>query len=306
MPEGFRYAPDVIDPAEEARLVAAFADLPFKEFEFHGFHGKRRVVSFGHRYDFNSGALQDAEPMPEFLLPLRERAAVFAGLAPDELSHALITEYCDGVAIGWHRDRPHYNDVIGVSLLSPCTFRMRRKRGASWQRASMRLPPRSIYLMRGPCARRMAALDSCRRCAPLLRHFPFAALSYTVGWAERREAHVDCGAGFTAWARRVAPLPTLPRCAIVCAQHAKRVYLDCSTRREGDMANVYIEPRPKGRADGSPIDDFVVEDGADQVLKIFSTQKEAIDWAKQQGHHPLVARVRHLNNKKMPDQWRAG
>ena len=66
------------------------------------------------------------------------------------------------------------------------------------------------------------------------------------------------------------------------------------------MANVYIEPRPKGRADGSPIDDFVVEDGADQVLKIFSTQKGAIDWAKQQGHHPLVARVRHLNNKKCP------
>jgi hypothetical protein len=72
------------------------------------------------------------------------------------------------------------------------------------------------------------------------------------------------------------------------------------------MANVYIEPRPKGRQEGSPIDDYVVEDGADQVLKTFSTQKDAIAWAKQQGHHPLVARVRHLNNKKMPDQWRAG
>ena len=71
------------------------------------------------------------------------------------------------------------------------------------------------------------------------------------------------------------------------------------------MANVYIEPRPKGRAEGSPIDDYVVEDGADHVLKTFSTQKEAIDWAKKEGHHPLVARVRHLNNKKMPDQWRA-
>jgi hypothetical protein len=71
------------------------------------------------------------------------------------------------------------------------------------------------------------------------------------------------------------------------------------------MANVYIEPRPKGRAEGSPISDYVVEDGADRVLKTFSTQKEAIDWAKQQGHHPLVARVRHLNNKKNPDQWRA-
>lgn len=71
------------------------------------------------------------------------------------------------------------------------------------------------------------------------------------------------------------------------------------------MANVYIEARPKGRAQGSPIDDYIVEDGADRVLKTFNTQKEAIDWAKQQGHHPLVARVRHLNNKKMPDQWRA-
>jgi len=71
------------------------------------------------------------------------------------------------------------------------------------------------------------------------------------------------------------------------------------------MANVYIEPRPKGRPEGSMIEDYVVEDGADQVLKTFNTHKEAIDWAKQQGHHPLIARVRHLNNKKMPDQWRA-
>jgi alkylated DNA repair dioxygenase AlkB len=150
MPEGFRYGPDVIDAAEEARLVAAFADLPFKEFEFHGFLGKRRVVSFGHRYDFNGGGLKEAEPMPEFLKSLRERAATFAGLAPDELQHALITEYQAGVSIGWHRDRPHYEDVMGVSLLSPCTFRMRRKRGSSWDRASLRLPPRSIYLMGGP------------------------------------------------------------------------------------------------------------------------------------------------------------
>ncbi len=71
------------------------------------------------------------------------------------------------------------------------------------------------------------------------------------------------------------------------------------------MANVYIEPRPKGRQEGSPINDFVVEDGADNVLKTFSTQKEAIDWAKKAGHHPLVARVRHLNDKKKPDQWRS-
>jgi len=75
--------------------------------------------------------------------------------------------------------------------------------------------------------------------------------------------------------------------------------------RKSTAANVYIEPRPKGRPRGSPIDDYVVEDGADKVLKTFKTQKEAIDWAKRQGHHPLVARVRHLNNKKNPDHWRA-
>jgi hypothetical protein len=71
------------------------------------------------------------------------------------------------------------------------------------------------------------------------------------------------------------------------------------------MANVYIEARPKGRPEGTPIQDYVVEDHANHVLKTFGTQKEAIDWSKKAGHHPLVARVRHLNDKKMPDQWRA-
>lgn len=150
MPAGFRYAPDFVEAAEETRLVAAFADLPFKEFEFRGFLGKRRVVSFGLRYDFNGGGLRKAEPMPPFLEPLRERAAAFAGLAPDRLAHALITEYRPGTAIGWHRDRPNYDDVIGISLFSPCTFRLRRKRGASWERAATRLDRRSVYLMRGP------------------------------------------------------------------------------------------------------------------------------------------------------------
>jgi hypothetical protein len=71
------------------------------------------------------------------------------------------------------------------------------------------------------------------------------------------------------------------------------------------MANVYVEARPKGRPEGSPIEDYVVEDHADHPLATFRTQREAIDWAKKQGHSPLVARVRHLNNKKIPDHWRA-
>jgi hypothetical protein len=70
------------------------------------------------------------------------------------------------------------------------------------------------------------------------------------------------------------------------------------------MANVYVEARPKGRPEGSPIDDYVVEDQADHVLVTFKTQGEAIDWARGEGHAPLVARVRHLNDKKKPDHWR--
>jgi alkylated DNA repair dioxygenase AlkB len=149
MPAGFLYAPELIDVAEEARLFAHFADLPFKEFEFHGFLGKRRVVWFGWHYDFNGGGLEQADPIPSFLLPLQDRAAGFAGLSADQLQQVLITEYRPGASIGWHRDRANFEDVIGISLLSACNFRMRHKAGEKWERASQRLERRSAYLMRG-------------------------------------------------------------------------------------------------------------------------------------------------------------
>ncbi len=71
------------------------------------------------------------------------------------------------------------------------------------------------------------------------------------------------------------------------------------------MTNVYIEPRPKGRPEGSHIEAYVVEDHADHLLATLKTQQEAIDWAKSSGHHPLVARVQHLGDKKIPDHWRS-
>ena len=88
--------------------------------------------------------------IPAFLLPLRNKAAEFANLSEDRLQHALITEYAPGAAIGWHRDRPEFEDVIGISLGAPCLFRFRRKKGAGWERASIELQPRSAYLLRGP------------------------------------------------------------------------------------------------------------------------------------------------------------
>jgi alkylated DNA repair dioxygenase AlkB len=152
-PEGFDYRPDFISPAEEQTLVERLRGLPFAPFQFHGFEGARRVVSFGWRYDFNEGGLKRAEPMPDWLGPLAARAAAFAGVAPDAVAHALLIEYAPGAGIGWHRDRPPFEDVVGVSLLSPCHLRFRLREGAGWRRAKVEVRPRSAYLLRGPARR---------------------------------------------------------------------------------------------------------------------------------------------------------
>jgi alkylated DNA repair dioxygenase AlkB len=150
LPEGFRYQPDLVSPDDEQSLLERVRELPFREFEFHGFVGKRRVVSYGWRYDFSARAVQKADDIPPWLLPLRGAAAGFAGVEPSSLQQALVTEYAPGAAIGWHRDKAIFGDVIGISLLSSCLFRLRRKAGTKWERASLGVDPRSAYLLRGP------------------------------------------------------------------------------------------------------------------------------------------------------------
>lgn len=150
LPEGFRYRQDILTSEEESALVAQLRELDFKPFQFQGYEGNRRVISFGLHYDFADGRLKQTREIPPFLLPLRGKAAQFAGLSPEQLPHILATEYAPGAGIGWHRDRPVFGDVIGVSLLSACRFRFRRRVGERWERAAQILAPRSIYLMRGP------------------------------------------------------------------------------------------------------------------------------------------------------------
>lgn len=148
--EGFRYRSSLIDKADEDTLIARVRELPFREFDFHGFKGKRRVVSFGYHYDFSGQQLRKIEDIPEFLLPLRARAALFAGLEAESLSHALVTEYAPGAGIGWHRDRPVFGEVIGISLLSACVLRFRRKSEGKWERVNVPAEPRSAYHLSGP------------------------------------------------------------------------------------------------------------------------------------------------------------
>ena len=149
LPQGFRYRPELLSAEDEARVIDGFGGLEFREYEFHGYFGKRRVAWFGTRYDDASRTLSKAAPIPDFLLPLRDMAAGFAELDPAALAHALVSEYTPGAAIGWHRDRPVFGDIVGVSFAAPCRLRFRRRRGDGWERVAQSLEPRSVYLLRG-------------------------------------------------------------------------------------------------------------------------------------------------------------
>lgn len=149
LPEGMLYRPDFVSAEEERQLLEELARLDFGEVRMHGVVARRRIVQFGWRYSFDARALGEGREFPHFLAPVRDRAAVAAAVEPRELSEALITEYRPGATIGWHRDAPPFGLVAGISLLSPCRFRMRREEGDGWQRRDVLLAPRSLYVLSG-------------------------------------------------------------------------------------------------------------------------------------------------------------
>jgi len=153
LPEGLVYQPDFLSQAEQGGLATWLATLPFEAFQFRGYEGRRRVVSFGWRYDFNRSHLEAAEPIPSELTPVRARAAALAGRDPEALQQVLLNEYLPGAPIGWHRDRPIFEEVVGISLLASCMFRFRRRTGDGFERRTLTLEPRSAYLLSGPARR---------------------------------------------------------------------------------------------------------------------------------------------------------
>lgn len=169
LPPGFRYQAELVSADQERALADEIERLPFAPFEFQGYLGHRRVVSFGWRYDFSRRRLERAAPIPDFLLILRNQVASFTGHGPEVFEQALVLEYRPGAGIGWHRDRPQFGEVAGVSLLAACPFRLRLRRGAGWDRATLQAPPRSAYLLSG------AARSAWEHSIP-----PVTALRYSV------------------------------------------------------------------------------------------------------------------------------
>ena len=130
-------------------LIEAIDETELSPFRFQGWTGKRLTSSYGWSYDFDKGRLDRGEPLPPWLLPIRNRAAAFARLPAADLVQALLIRYDPGAGIGWHRDRPAFEDVVGLSLGAPAIMRFRRRIGTRFERVGVPLPPRAAYHLSG-------------------------------------------------------------------------------------------------------------------------------------------------------------
>ena len=147
---GLEYRPDFITSAEERVLIGHLGEEDLSPFKFQGWSGKRLTRTYGWRYDFDDRSFAPSEPIPDWLQRLRAKAATFANVAPTDFAHVLLVRYDPGAGIGWHRDRPVFETVVGVSLGSPAALRFRRRRPGGFDRANVEVEPRSAYLLSGP------------------------------------------------------------------------------------------------------------------------------------------------------------
>lgn len=160
-PEGLRYAEEFVSPTAEEALIGRIAALPLKPFQFGQYEGKRRVASFGFRYDYTMRRLEEADPIPERLGSIIEKVEAFGGPGT-RIGQVLCTEYDIGVGIGWHRDKPHFDRVFGLSLGSACKFRFRRPAYTKWECFTLEARPRSILHDVGAVAGGLGTQHPCR------------------------------------------------------------------------------------------------------------------------------------------------
>ena len=152
LPAGLNYEPGFLSVQQEEELLEAIGSQPLQEAQYREWKARRRIVSYGGRYDFTHRELGEAPPIPEFLYPLREQIARWAGVMPAHIHHAVIAEYRPGTQLGWHRDVPDFERVMGVSLGGRARMRLRPyppRRGAR-AAVTLELEPRSAYSFSGP------------------------------------------------------------------------------------------------------------------------------------------------------------
>jgi alkylated DNA repair dioxygenase AlkB len=148
-PPGFVYRPEFVSETEERDLVQGLRGIDFAAVKMRGAVARRRTAHFGWLYGYETSRIEPGPPIPEFLLPLRARAAELASVAAEDFVEVLLTEYSPGAGIGWHRDAPMFGIVAGISLLGACRFRFERGTGPERETRVAPLAPRSAYLIGG-------------------------------------------------------------------------------------------------------------------------------------------------------------
>lgn len=146
---GLTFAAEAVTGAEEAELAAYIDAAPLAPFQFGQWEGKRLTTHYGSAYDFARHRLDEAPALPDWLLALRDRLAPQVGMDPQALQAALLIRYDVGAGIGWHRDRPQYGEVLGLSLSADCVMRLRRRTETGFERRNLELPARSAYRLSG-------------------------------------------------------------------------------------------------------------------------------------------------------------
>ncbi|HEV7391431.1 MAG TPA: alpha-ketoglutarate-dependent dioxygenase AlkB [Burkholderiales bacterium] len=153
LPEGFTYQPEFLTPEEEMQLISIVEGLPLSEAQYKEFTARRRTVSYGSKYDYGKNVLNEAPSLPPFLMPLRAKVAQWAALPPEEFVHGLVSEYRPGTPLGWHRDVPEFEVIVGISLAALCRMRLRPYRPGERNRRedviALELEPRSAYRICG-------------------------------------------------------------------------------------------------------------------------------------------------------------
>jgi alkylated DNA repair protein (DNA oxidative demethylase) len=152
-PQGLVYRRELITPAEEAELVAELDTLRFDPIVLHGRAARRTGRHYGLDYDYESRTPKPGEPVPDWLLPARARAAELAGQEPEELVEILVQRYPPGATIGWHRDAPAFDTVVGISLLGWSRLRFQRGKRENRRVWEVQLEPRSGYVLTGEARR---------------------------------------------------------------------------------------------------------------------------------------------------------
>lgn len=149
---GLHYEPEFLAADEEVRLLEVIKSLPLHAAKYKEYTARRMVVSFGGSYDFSGNKLLSGQPLDERLYPLRARVAAWIKVPPEQLSQVLVAQYDPGTPLGWHRDVPDFEAIVGVSLGNPALLRFRPYPPTPEKKRhilQLEVAPRSIYKMEG-------------------------------------------------------------------------------------------------------------------------------------------------------------